>query len=113
MDFQLREQGTIMERRKTCGPGFDKECLRTFRSHPHYYLTSLSHFPNIFLSQHHPMLTTLPPAAALHYRTVRIYTPTKTTMQSGKQGNGHWRIDFDTLEGGGRWENPLMGWGSS
>ncbi|KAG8904201.1 hypothetical protein FRB99_002104 [Tulasnella sp. 403] len=24
-----------------------------------------------------------------------------------------WRIDFDILQGGGRWENPLMGWASS
>jgi NADH dehydrogenase (ubiquinone) Fe-S protein 4 len=53
------------------------------------------------------------PAAALHHRTVRIFSPTKSTMQSGKQGNGHWRIDFDVLEGAGRWENPLMGWGST
>ncbi|GHJ87034.1 hypothetical protein NliqN6_3436 [Naganishia liquefaciens] len=51
--------------------------------------------------------------AALHHRTVRIFQPTKTTMQSGKMGNNHWRIDFDVLEGGGRWENSLMGWGSS
>ncbi|KAJ9111477.1 hypothetical protein QFC22_006504 [Naganishia vaughanmartiniae] len=34
-------------------------------------------------------------------------------MQSGKQGAVHWRIDFDVLEGAGRWENALMGWGSS
>lgn len=67
-------------------------------------------------SSHHHIITSLIfsfPTAALHYRTVRIFTPTKTTIQSGKQGNGHWRIDFDVLEGGGRWENPLMGWGSS
>ena len=24
-----------------------------------------------------------------------------------------WRIDFDILQGGGRWENPQMGWASS
>lgn len=25
----------------------------------------------------------------------------------------HWRIDWDTLSGSGRWINPLMGWASS
>lgn len=57
------------------------------------------------------MLTSI--SAALHYRQVRIYQPTKTTMQSGKAGTDHWRIDFDVLQGGGRWENGLMGWASS
>lgn len=34
-------------------------------------------------------------------------------MQSGKAGLNHWRIDFDTLAGSGRWINPLMGWAST
>ena len=34
-------------------------------------------------------------------------------MQSGGAKGEKWRIDFDTLPGGGRWENPLMGWASS
>lgn len=34
-------------------------------------------------------------------------------MQSAKQGTNHWQIDFDTLQGAGRWENELMGWGST
>jgi NADH dehydrogenase (ubiquinone) Fe-S protein 4 len=50
---------------------------------------------------------------ALTHRTVRIYRPTPSTMQSGKAGYNHWRLDFDTLAGGGRWINPLMGWASS
>ncbi|KAL7414104.1 ETC complex I subunit conserved region-domain-containing protein, partial [Mrakia frigida] len=49
----------------------------------------------------------------LLHRPVRIYKPSKSTMQSGKAGLNHWRIDFDTLAGSGRWINPLMGWASS
>jgi len=34
-------------------------------------------------------------------------------MQSGGARGEQWRIDFDILQGGGRWENQLMGWASS
>jgi len=34
-------------------------------------------------------------------------------MQSGGAKTERWRIDFDVLQGGGRWENPLMGYASS
>lgn len=44
---------------------------------------------------------------------VRIYKPTKNTMQSAKGKTKVWRIDWDVLQGSGRWENPLMGWASS
>ncbi|KAJ3054095.1 hypothetical protein HK097_002681 [Rhizophlyctis rosea] len=43
-------------------------------------------------------------------RSVRIYRPAKTAMQSGTKGMNYWRLDFDIQE---RWENPLMGWSSS
>ncbi|KAL1926817.1 hypothetical protein VTP01DRAFT_5463 [Rhizomucor pusillus] len=46
-------------------------------------------------------------------RSVRIFQPAKTATQSGKQGTRHWRIDFEILEDGDRWENPLIGWASS
>ena len=49
----------------------------------------------------------------LRHRAVRIYQPTRNTMQSGGSKGERWRIDFDILQGGGRWENPLMGWASS
>ena len=51
--------------------------------------------------------------AELRHRSVRIYQPTRNTMQSGSGKLERWRIDFDTLQGGGRWENPLMGYASS
>ncbi|EJC98520.1 uncharacterized protein FOMMEDRAFT_129473 [Fomitiporia mediterranea MF3/22] len=51
--------------------------------------------------------------AELRRRTVRIYKPTRSTMQSGGNKGEKWRIDFDILEGGARWENPQMGWASS
>lgn len=34
-------------------------------------------------------------------------------MQSGGAKGEKWRIDWDTLPGSGRWENPLIGWASS
>ncbi|KAL4081092.1 Ndufs4, NADH dehydrogenase Fe-S protein 4 [Scleroderma citrinum] len=49
----------------------------------------------------------------LHHRAVRIYQPTRNTMQSGSGKSERWRIDWDILQGGGRWENPLMGFASS
>ncbi|KAJ8468603.1 hypothetical protein ONZ45_g10956 [Pleurotus djamor] len=49
----------------------------------------------------------------LRHRAVRIYQPTRNTMQSGGAKTEGWRIDFDILQGGGRWENPLMGYASS
>ncbi|KAI0036448.1 ETC complex I subunit conserved region-domain-containing protein [Vararia minispora EC-137] len=51
--------------------------------------------------------------AELRHRAVRIYQPTRNTMQSGGAKMERWRIDWDILPGGGRWENPLMGWASS
>lgn len=49
----------------------------------------------------------------LSIRPVRIYRPSPTTMQSAKATSHTWRLDWDTLQGAGRWENPLMGWASS
>ncbi|KAI8899678.1 ETC complex I subunit conserved region-domain-containing protein [Globomyces pollinis-pini] len=43
-------------------------------------------------------------------RTVRIYRPAKTAMQSGLAGMKNWKIDFDVQQ---RWGNELMGWSSS
>ncbi|MCJ1333344.1 hypothetical protein MMC10_010038 [Thelotrema lepadinum] len=49
----------------------------------------------------------------LQARTVRIYQPAKTATQSGDWTSHHWRMDWDILSKGYRWENPLMGWQSS
>jgi hypothetical protein len=43
-------------------------------------------------------------------RRARIFTPAKNSMQSGTHSQRRWLIDFDTRE---RWQNSLMGWGSS
>jgi len=43
-------------------------------------------------------------------RRVRIFKPTKNSMQSGTSNTKRWKIEFETRE---RWENPLMGWSSS
>ncbi|KAI4274081.1 MAG: hypothetical protein LQ337_004189 [Flavoplaca oasis] len=49
----------------------------------------------------------------LQARTARIYRPAKTATQSGDWHGHHWRMDWDILQKGHRWENPLMGWQSS
>ncbi|KAL2158668.1 hypothetical protein VTH06DRAFT_4150 [Thermothelomyces fergusii] len=49
----------------------------------------------------------------LQARTVRIYKPAKPATQSGEHGSSRWRMDWDVLGKGHRWENPLMGWQSS
>ncbi|TPX15034.1 uncharacterized protein E0L32_004864 [Thyridium curvatum] len=49
----------------------------------------------------------------LQGRTVRIYKPSKPATQSGTWGHSRWRMDWDILPKGHRWENPLMGWQSS
>ncbi|KAF3904189.1 hypothetical protein AA313_de0209712 [Arthrobotrys entomopaga] len=49
----------------------------------------------------------------LQSRTVRIYKPTKNAMQSSNFRGKNWRMDWDVLGKGHRWENPLMGWQSS
>lgn len=43
----------------------------------------------------------------------RIYRPSKPATQSGTWHSHHWRMDWDILQRGHRWENPLMGWQSS
>jgi NADH dehydrogenase (ubiquinone) Fe-S protein 4 len=43
----------------------------------------------------------------------RIYRPAKPATQSGTWHAHHWRMDWDILQKGHRWENPLMGWQSS
>lgn len=49
----------------------------------------------------------------LQARTVRIYKKAKPATQSGDWQSKKWRMDWDVLPKGHRWENPLMGWQSS
>ncbi|KAI0075095.1 hypothetical protein K474DRAFT_1647127 [Panus rudis PR-1116 ss-1] len=49
----------------------------------------------------------------LRHRAVRIFQPARSTTQSGGAKSKRWRIDWEILQGAGRWENPLMGWASS
>ncbi|KAK0645500.1 ETC complex I subunit conserved region-domain-containing protein [Cercophora newfieldiana] len=49
----------------------------------------------------------------LQARTVRIYEPAKPATQSGEQSGSRWRMDWDVMPKGHRWENQLMGWQSS
>ena len=46
----------------------------------------------------------------LHHRTVRIYRPAKSAMQSGLHGNLYWRLDWDVKPDDNRWEHPVMFW---
>lgn len=57
-------------------------------------------------------LSAVPVSEAFSQYT-RIYRPAKTATQSGDWHGHHWRMDWDVLGKGHRWENPLMGWQSS
>lgn len=50
------------------------------------------------------------PEELVKNRKVRITVPARNAMQSGTYNTRSWRLEFDTQE---RWENPLMGWGST
>jgi len=83
-----------------------------------YRTSAFSPIPKRVMNGSEPGLDT--PAAVLsgaptdlQARTVRIYRPTKTATQSGDWHGHKWRIDWDVLSKGHRWENPLMGWQSS
>ncbi|WVN90375.1 uncharacterized protein L203_105611 [Cryptococcus depauperatus CBS 7841] len=52
------------------------------------------------------------PPELLH-RPVRIYPLTKSTMQSAEGKTKRWMVDWNVLQGSGRWEDRLMGWTSS
>jgi len=54
--------------------------------------------------------TTGVPEEHIKTRRVRIFRPSKNSMQSGTSNTHKWRMEFETRE---RWENPLMGWASS
>ncbi|KEY66616.1 hypothetical protein S7711_01910 [Stachybotrys chartarum IBT 7711] len=49
----------------------------------------------------------------LQARTVRIYQEAKPATQSGSFRSERWRMDWDILPKGHRWENQLIGWQSS
>ncbi|KAK3996191.1 ETC complex I subunit conserved region-domain-containing protein [Cladorrhinum sp. PSN332] len=49
----------------------------------------------------------------LQARQVRIFKPSKPATQSGEWKSNSWRMDWDVLGKGHRWENHLMGWQSS
>jgi NADH dehydrogenase (ubiquinone) Fe-S protein 4 len=53
-------------------------------------------------------ITGIPPREA--QRTVRIYQPARSAMQSGTFNTRYWKLRFEPQE---TWENPLMGWISS
>lgn len=50
------------------------------------------------------------PTEHVEDRVAKIYVTSKNAMQSGTYGLRRWKIEFDNRD---RWENPLMGWGSS
>lgn len=43
-------------------------------------------------------------------RRARIFKPSKNAMQSATNDTKVWKVEFENRE---RWENPLMGWGST
>ncbi|XP_074600974.1 NADH:ubiquinone oxidoreductase subunit 18 [Brevipalpus obovatus] len=50
------------------------------------------------------------PEEHVYERRARIFKPSKNAMQSGTANLDIWLLEFENRE---RWENPLMGWGST
>lgn len=46
-------------------------------------------------------------------RVVRIYRESKPATQSSHHNGDHWKLDWDVLGKGNRWENDLMGYQGS
>ncbi|WLF77623.1 ndufs4 NADH dehydrogenase Fe-S protein subunit [Lodderomyces elongisporus] len=46
-------------------------------------------------------------------RVVRIYQEAKPATQSGHHNGDHWKLDWDVLGKGNRWENDLIGYQGS
>lgn len=46
-------------------------------------------------------------------RVVRIYQQAKPATQSGHHNGSHWKLDWDVLGKGNRWENDLIGYQST
>ncbi|GJQ11808.1 hypothetical protein GpartN1_g3599.t1 [Galdieria partita] len=47
-------------------------------------------------------------------RRVKIYRPPRTATQQGRGSKyAVWKLEFEKLEEGDRWTNPLMGWTST
>ncbi len=46
-------------------------------------------------------------------KKVRIYSPTKTAMQSGDANTGFWLLEFEPESPDSRFVEPLMGWTGS
>ncbi|EWC48628.1 hypothetical protein DRE_01850 [Drechslerella stenobrocha 248] len=89
-------------------------------SEPPTDLTTSSYSPSHTLQPEDHILPDVIPAGIvsgapldLQSRIVRIYKPTKNAMQSSNHRGKRWRMDWDVLSKGHRWENPLMGWQSS
>ncbi|KAJ6524465.1 ETC complex I subunit conserved region-domain-containing protein [Mycena sp. CBHHK59/15] len=109
--------------RRTLGPALLRRGVTT-KSAPSAHAAATESPPHEAASGPSDVVATVPPGvitadtisgapSQLRHRAVRVYQPTRNTMQSGGAKGERWRIDFDILQGGGRWENPLMGWASS
>ncbi|KAG7820190.1 hypothetical protein KL928_001627 [Ogataea angusta] len=53
------------------------------------------------------------PAELAANRMVRIYKESKAATQSSANNSKYWKIDWDVLPRGNRWENDLIGYQSS
>ncbi|AOA62732.1 Subunit of mitochondrial NADH:ubiquinone oxidoreductase (complex I) [Komagataella phaffii CBS 7435] len=53
------------------------------------------------------------PKELITERVARIYQEAKAATQSGQHNTETWKIDWDILNKGNRWENDLMGYQSS
>lgn len=50
------------------------------------------------------------PSDLVTKRVVRIYKEAKPATQSSHHNGDHWKLDWDVLGSGNRWENDLIGY---
>ncbi|KLU81767.1 hypothetical protein MAPG_00848 [Magnaporthiopsis poae ATCC 64411] len=113
-----RNENTLAPIKQTAAPAVVKPSQPDYQAHFDKATSTFTPVPKRVLDGSEP--TDVLPAAIisgapmeLQARTVRIYKPSKPATQSGTHGLRQWRMDWDVLEKGHRWENPLMGWQSS
>ncbi|KAL8382608.1 hypothetical protein RB595_006404 [Gaeumannomyces hyphopodioides] len=118
MPASRRSEGTLAPVKQTAAPAVVRPSQPDYAAHFDKATSTFTPVPKRIQDGSEP--TDVLPAAVisgapmeLQARTVRIYKPSKPATQSGTHGLRQWRMDWDVLEKGHRWENPLMGWQSS
>lgn len=77
-------------------------------------LMQVSKLPSTSISSETPKeIVSGAPRELVTSRVVRIYKESKPATQSSNHNGDHWKLDWDILGAGNRWENDLIGYQGS